>query len=212
MKKAELLSLYKDAGLSDRIHMSVRFDRCPYDVIEGCVPSQGRILDFGCGHGLLVHVLAAKCKDREVLGLDPSAHKIAIARRSLNGRGNAQFSEGSLDELTAQSLSAVTIIDVLYLLPPEDQIALLKKIFACLDHRGVVVIKEIPAARHLKFKIAYLKEFVMVRILRRTLGERFYFRTEENWVALFKKIGYGVEVRRLNTRAPSCLFVCTKSP
>jgi len=211
MKKSEILSLYKNVSLLDSIHMSVRYDRCPYDVLETYIPEKGRILDFGCGHGLMTNLMAVKSKDRDVIGLDPSRYKIEIAQRSINGRENIKFVQGWVANIEATKLRAVTVIDVLYLMSPDDQIALLKKILFCLDVHGVLVIKEVPAVNDLRFKVAYTKELIMVRVLKRTLGDKFFYRTEGEWENLLNEIGYKVKVTRLGTRAPSTLFVCERS-
>ena len=48
--------------------------------IEAHVPTEGTILDLGCGHGVLANYLALRSPRRRVLGFDLSEHRIAIAR------------------------------------------------------------------------------------------------------------------------------------
>jgi 2-polyprenyl-6-hydroxyphenyl methylase/3-demethylubiquinone-9 3-methyltransferase len=212
MTNVQILARYKDINLLESVHMSIRYQRCPFDAIEACVPRKGLILDFGCGHGLLTNLMALESREREVIGLDASEHKIKMARKSVDGQINITFVRGELDDLGPKLFDGVTIIDVLYLLSPQNQVALLQNIRKRLKTDGVLIIKEIPAIKGLNFKVAYLKEVIQVSVLRRTLGEALTYRTEEQWMLLLHQMGYAVKTARLNTRAHSTLFLCRRSP
>src|SRR3954447_14786691 len=55
---------------------------CPMERLAPFVPADARVLDIGCGHGLFVNMLAAGSSMRRIVGVDPSDHKIAVARDS----------------------------------------------------------------------------------------------------------------------------------
>ncbi len=189
--------------------MSVRYNRCPFDQLAGHVPQEGRVLDLGCGHGLFSNFMALQSGDRHVIGLDPSVRKIDVARRSVDGRPNIQFIAGRIEDLGSDLFSAVTLIDVLYLLTPQNQVALLKSIRQRLRKGGVLVVKEVPLTREWSFKVAFVKEIIQVQVLKRTMGESFSYRTRDEWVSLLNETGYSVKTMGLNTKAPSTLFVCS---
>ena len=69
-----------------RFHTAVRARTCPFAELETRTPRDGRVLDVGCGHGLLALVLAVGSPDRQVLGVDVDRDKLpsaeAAARRA----------------------------------------------------------------------------------------------------------------------------------
>lgn len=72
-----------------------------------------RVLDVGCGPGNLTAYIADLVGERgEVVGLDPSAERIALARETaLAGRPNLSFHVGRAEDLAA---FAAASFDVLY--------------------------------------------------------------------------------------------------
>lgn len=208
MKNTELLSLYNDVGLIDRLHINIRYKKCPFEELEKYLPKVGRFLDFGCGHGLFANLLALKSHDRFVVGVDPDSNKIEIARKSLKGRANINFIQGSFDDIDEKDFAAITIMDVLYLIPLDKQRAILEKCRHYLGNNGMLMIKEVISSDLLRFKMAYFREFIMVKILRKTLGSNFYFRNIEEWESLLQDIGYKIETVKLNTASPSYLLLC----
>ncbi len=56
-----------------------------------------RVLDIGCGTGVLLHALSDAVPDLELIGIDPSPEMLAVARR--RKAGSAIFSTGRVDAL-----------------------------------------------------------------------------------------------------------------
>ncbi|MDQ6872477.1 MAG: class I SAM-dependent methyltransferase, partial [Gemmatimonadota bacterium] len=50
---ASIASLFSDAPLSTRSFIRLRWWLTPYRKIAGVLPTSGRVLDLGSGHGLL---------------------------------------------------------------------------------------------------------------------------------------------------------------
>src|SRR5205085_5702990 len=72
----DLAALYASASTRVRSHAALRWRTCPFEPVVERVPESGRILDVGCGHGLLAARLAMTSPRRRVLGIDVATDKI----------------------------------------------------------------------------------------------------------------------------------------
>jgi len=131
----------------------------------------GLVADIGCGHGLVASLLAAGRTDRTVIGVDPDPKKISLARLGPGRLSNVSFRPGTVDTLLSDlqgKLDGVVVVDVLYLIPPENWPAFLESCHRLLKPGGVLLLKEAESTRSWKTWKCLAQEQLMVRILRRT--------------------------------------------
>src|SRR5205085_11501425 len=64
------IALYDTAPRGDRFHVRARWWSAPLVDVERAAPVHGRILEIGCGHGLLSLYLALSAPGRHVTGVD----------------------------------------------------------------------------------------------------------------------------------------------
>jgi len=86
-------------------------------------------------------MLALGTDHRQILGVDPSAAKIGIARRSSRGLQNIEYRLGTIDQIAERDFQAICILDVLYLLPDEKKLEVLQACRARLNADGVLLLK-----------------------------------------------------------------------
>jgi len=164
------LELFQPLSASERFHVRARAFSAPMEAVAQYVPG-GRIADVGCGHGVFTALLAHGHAERHVLGVDPDARKIASATRALGGLPNVALRVASIEELSPEldgTLDAVTVLDVLYLLPVDQWPRFLGACHRLLKPGGVLVWKEMEANGSWKHYKALLQEQVMVKLLGRT--------------------------------------------
>lgn len=192
--------------------MAIRWRLCPFRAIAAYVPIQGTIIDLGCGHGLFTQKLARETPRRNVIGIDVDARKIALAQRLTTTLPNLRFLIGDLMVIDVAPAQAVTIIDALYLVPYDAQERLLAACALRLAPGGVILLKEMADQPRWKVGLNWLEETLAVRVLRLTLGNKFYFRSCADWQALFQKLGYVVETIPLDRGYyhPHVLFLAKK--
>ena len=134
------------------------------------MPRSGRILDVGCGHGLLALHLAAGSSEREVIGVDIDGAKLLAARRAASAAPaltNLAFvADEEIDD--HGPFDAVTVVDVLYLLTTEHQAALVRSLARRLAPGGRLLVKEMAPAPRWKYRWMHAEEIVATRVARIT--------------------------------------------
>lgn len=157
-----------------RLHTALRWWSCPFPAVEAVVPSRGRILEVGCGHGLLSLFLALSQPGRYVHGVDVDETKLDAARQAAERLGSDEagtsFATVPPGWLPDEHVDAVVIADVLYLLEPDAQRRLLGACARCLQPGGLLVIKEVSTEPVWKFRWNTLQETLSTRVLRITAG------------------------------------------
>lgn len=196
------LDCYRGQSLGIRGFTLARHLLAPLGRVAAAVPPAGRVLDVGCGHGLFTNALALGSSARDVHGVDPSGAKIAIARASSAGIGNVAYQRGTVQEVEARDFDAITILDVLYLLPIEEKLAILRACRDRLKRDGVLILKTNDTRPAWKYRVARLQEEAMTGVgLTMGHGALHFFSREQN-ANLLELAGFRPEFVDLNTWLP----------
>jgi len=163
-----------------------------FDLAEQ-VPLKGKILDLGCGRGLLGLALTLMSQHRQVFGMDLDVDNVAWAAGASANRGRCVV--GDLQHLPFRGLfDCIVVSDILYLIPNAIHGAILKACYGLLAPGGVLLLKEMNTRPRWKFIWNWIQETVAVKVVGWTLGNRFYFQDRISFVALMRKCGFEVEV------------------
>lgn len=123
--------------------------------MESFMPKHGKILDFGCGYGLLSNLLALKGKNRKVIGIDLDNGRIRKAKRSSFNRKNISFHAISLEEFSEKDFDAIVLTDVLHHINDTDVKRLIHDFIERLKENGIIVILDVDKTPFLKYLIAH---------------------------------------------------------
>lgn len=206
----QALGRYSRQSLGIQGFVLARHILAPLARVLGAVPASGRVLDVGCGHGLFTNALALGSAERQVLGVDPSGTKIVAARASAAGLPNVRYVQGTVHDIGEHNFDAITILDVLYLLPIEDKLALLRACRERIAPDGIFVVKTNDTQPPWKYRVAQLQEQAMTGI-GLTMGHGLYFQGREQNASLLELAGFTPRFVDLNTWLPypHVMFVCT---
>lgn len=174
----------------------IRKTLCPFGEIEKYIPKKGKILDVGCGHGIFAKILTGKSRERQVLGIDPATTKINIAKRNSGPR--LQFRECYLEDHRGNTYHAISIIDVLYLIPEGKILKMLQHTKKLLAPGGRLIISEINPASLIFHALISIEEWVMIKLLKITFAGdgNIYLRHRNEYQNMLKKSGYKINQSR----------------
>jgi SAM-dependent methyltransferase len=187
--------------------------------------SGGMLLDVGCGQGLTLALLAEARRAvdagtwplgspppprfERMAGVETRPKVAALARAALEG--DAEIVEGDARTLSMEPASAVLLFDVLHLMRPEEQDALLTRMAARLEPGGVVLVREADASAGWRFTAVRLGNRLKA-IAFRTRDQSFHARTEAEWRECFARRGFRADVHPMGRGTPfgNVLFRLTK--
>jgi len=211
-KKKEIFELYKENGLLTQLYLRIKLKICPFIKIETFFPKKGKIIDLGCGNGLFPNILKLKSPVREILGFDLDEKKIRAAKKTQRDRSPIEFQRENIIEMDYPDGDVFSLIDVLYLIPPDRQKIILKKCHSALNKGGIIIIKEMDTKPAWKYLWNLVQETVAVKIIGLTLGGKFYFRSREEYLKILTGLGFKVSPVRLDKGYwyPHIIYVCEK--
>ena len=191
-----LWTTYHACPLGVRFRILIRFLTCPYERFLEAVPKTGRILDVGCGDGqLLFWLLTEPNTSRSALGIDHDEKKISNA--TLASNFHADLRSDDISTVPSDSMDAVCISHVLYLIPLDSWPKLLEHCFRTLKKGGTLVLMESVAGMSWKSNLSHLQEWISVYVTRMTKGEVVTSWPAETYrCAIEKAGGYQVCVER----------------
>lgn len=193
------LALYHDAPWQERVHVHVRWWSAPFRRLVRLLPGAGRVLEIGCGHGLFSAYAALSGPDRDVVGVDIDADKIAAGAGAAARVPNLELRVAVDGVVPLGPWSAVVVVDVLYLLPADAQRRLLTAAASQVAPGGRLVVKEMGDRPAWKVRWNRWQETLSVRVLRITEGSHeFTFVPPDVMAGWLRDAGLTVTATRLD--------------
>jgi 2-polyprenyl-3-methyl-5-hydroxy-6-metoxy-1,4-benzoquinol methylase len=182
----QLLDRYRPLSTWESFYLRTRWRLCPFEVVESHVPRKGRILDFGCGYGMLSNFLALKSPNRQVLGIYLNRARIEVAKRSSKGHPEISFQLGDVRDSQGIPFDAVVMTDVLHHIDDANVRVLLQVIRSCLSDHGTLVVLDVDRSPIRKFYTTYLID----RLL--NLNRTLHYRSRDLLTHLLDQTGFRV--------------------
>lgn len=180
---------------------------------EGLLPRPGRLVDLGCGRGILLALLSApveewrnatphsECSEAvrvrhvpppgtQLLGIELDPRLVRVARRALAGAATVE--RGDLATCPIPACATAVILDVLHYLPAAAQEALVDRIASALGPRGLLLLREADAAGGFSFRVTAGAERLRA-LARGHFRQRFCYRPVAEWQEMLERRGLAVE-------------------
>ena len=182
---------------------------------RGLIPDQARILDLGCGQGLLAAWLEASAACHRAgewctewppppqrwryRGIDRMPPDVARARAALGER--AQFHVGDFRAVEFGMEDTVVLLDVLHYLDIADQEAVLRRVRSALSQGGVLLLRISHADGGLPFRFSNWVDQVVL-LCRGRGWVRLHCRPVQAWISLLAGIGFQTERIPMSAHTP----------
>jgi SAM-dependent methyltransferase len=182
---------------------------------HGLIPDKARILDIGCGQGLLASwLLSAKAMHAKGLwpahwpkAPDPvSIHGIELMPRDVERAQQAlgaaaTFTAGDMCKVDFGKVDAVVILDVLHYVSIDAQNDVLRRVRDALEPDGTLILRIGDADGGLPFKFSVWVDH-LVTFVRGHRNSRMYCRPLSQWRAALTDLGFRVDTLPMNKGTP----------
>jgi len=191
---------------------------------HGLLQGRRRLLDLGCGLGLLAAVLlAAERCSREggwpqswpaaprglsIRGIELRPRTVERARRALGGA--TEIIQGDIRDADFGSADAVVMLDVLHYIEPGAHRVLLRRVHATLTPSGVLLVRVADAAGGLRFRAGLWWDRAAM-LVRGRGWVQLHCRSVAEWRALLLECGFDCQVLAASEGTPfSNAMLCAR--
>ena len=193
---------------------------------RGLIPRGARLLDVGCGQGVLAAILLAAQASharghwpadwppppnpRQIRGIDLSRRDIERAAAALP---EAQFECADIREARFGEADAVVMLDVLHYIGAEAQHRVLERARDALRGGGVLLLRVADADGSLRFRYTVFIDHVATALRGHGLA-RYHCRPVARWKGLLESLGFRVEATPMSegTSFANVLLVARYDP
>lgn len=196
---------YLDAGMFhwEFVRGKLRYDPVYFSLLRaGALPNEGRLLDLGCGRGLLFALLTTAREQAEegaypkdwappphldLHGIEGNPKIAKVAQQSLGPAAHVDAAD-LRDVTTIPSAKVILLLDVLHYLPATAQEDLLARIAIALEPGGLLLIRDADADGGWRFTATRIQERTSA-LARGHWRQRFHYRSQKEWMEMLERRG-----------------------
>ena len=193
---------------------------------NGLLPNEGRLIDLGCGLGILSALLtearnqhqagnwnpdwSTPPQNLELHGVELLNWKVETARQALGDR--AAICQGDIRTFELPGCSAAILLDVLLYLNAAEQRQILQRIARTLQPGGTLLLREGDAAGGLRYYVTSLAEHICC-LWRGQGWQALHYRSTTEWITLLEELGFSVDSLPMSQGTPfaNVLFRATRT-
>lgn len=157
--------LYFNPALEWYVRIKTRLED-NYLPIHRLLPEKGKILDLGCGYGMMSFMLRLLSPEREITGIDFDEKKITVAKASPLCTPGIQFIHADITTFDFGQYDAILLTDVLHYLPLEKQQLVLDQCLSALRPGGLLIVRDGDTSVARRHTATRLTEYLSTRLMK----------------------------------------------
>jgi SAM-dependent methyltransferase len=181
----------------------------------GLLIGRARVLDLGCGQGLLAAWLRAAehCYESgswpqawppaptalSTRGIELMSRDVARARSALGAA--AEVSQADICDTAFGTVDAVVILDVLHYMKPQAQLEILRRVRAALPPRGLLLLRVGDTGGGLRFRCGQWSDQLLLLLRRQSIQVQ-HCRSVAQWCRLLRECGFDSEAKPMSRGTP----------
>lgn len=183
-----------------------------YELFDKLVPRRARITDIGCGFGPLCYMLAQTSADRDILGLDYDADKIAVAQHGwLRQHCHLRFEQANALDYDLPQSDVFIMNDMLHYMSAEHQQQLIEKCVAALADGGQIIIRDGNTEEQQRHRLTRFTELMSTRIIKfNKTEEQLVFLSETRMRQIAAECGMSVETIQNDRYTSNTIYIMRK--
>jgi SAM-dependent methyltransferase len=171
-------------------------------LVAGLLPADARVLDIGCGQGLLASLLLARGGGAvRFTGIELMARDVERARAALVDTGAATFVHADMCEAAFPVSDVVVILDVLHYVDVPAQDRVLARVRDALVPGGRLLLRVGDAGSRRGFVVSQWVDQLVTRV-RGHVAPPTHGRPLSAWAAQLQTLGFDVEARPMSQGTP----------
>ena len=184
-----------------------------YELFDRIVPRRARITDIGCGFGPLCYMLAQTSADRDILGLDYDADKIAVAQHGwLRQHCHLRFEQANALDYDLPQSDVFIMNDMLHYMSAEHQSQLIHKCVAALANGGQIIIRDGNTEEQSRHRLTRFTELMSTRIIKfNKTEEQLVFLSETRMRQIAAECGMSVETIQNDRYTSNTIYILKRS-
>jgi SAM-dependent methyltransferase len=181
----------------------------------GLLLGRARVLDLGCGQGLLAAWLRAaeRCyecgswprawppapRTLSTRGIELRARDVERARCALGSA--SEISQADIRSAAFGAADAVVILDVLHYMAPQAQLEVLRRVRAALPPRGLLLLRVGDAGGGLRFRYGQWSDKLVMLMRGHAIAAQ-HCRSVAQWRVLLRECGFDSEAKPMSQGTP----------
>ena len=181
--KSSIKKRYLSNRSTSLVQTFLKVGLVPLEELDAHLPSDGIILDFGCGEGILTNLVGEIRPGCTVIGIDRNQKRLSLAE--LNAGANVTFIHDDIFNLDPAFMNVAAIImnDVVHHQSYERHQELIVLALKAIRPEGILILKEVDQVDRMD---AGMTRFFDSRLYP---NDPLCFRTKDEWLDLFMRLG-----------------------